>query len=598
MARSRSPTPQKIRAQHGSGAAIYLALTGVATAVAFLPALRNGFVNYDDDRLVLHNPHLAQPLLDRLGWMWSTTFLGHYQPLTWLSLSLDYALGGLTPFAYHLDSLCWHVAAAMLLYGLLVDLLKRSGALTPADAPWVAICAAVGALFWSIHPLRVESVAWVAERRDVVSVVFLLLAARAYLRAVDNGLAPLRSIRWFVASCTCLLLSLLAKAWGMSFFVTLIALDVMPLSRLPLGREAFTDRRYRPVWIQKIPYALLGVAAGALAWFAQRREPDTMVAVADWTWSARVLQAAYGLCFYVRKTIWPAHLAVMYGRPNPIDGWPAVFPVSLGLVAAAVVVIVWQARRHAAVAMAALAYAATVAPVLGFAQSGPQLVADRYAYVSSLPFSALLAAALFALPRQRRSVGRAVAAGCLAALAIATWTGTTVWHDSERLWAHALSVGESSYTAHMDYGQTLRASGRTDEAIVHYRIAAELQPSSGNAWYNLANALKAKGQLDDAERGYRTAIEHLDWKVGARVNLGNLYFGRGQLAPAIEQYRAATAELAHARPDEFTPEPFLYLGIALADSGDRPAARDALRVAATYPATRSRALAELARIPR
>ncbi len=576
-----------------------MAAIAAATVVAFLPALCNGFVNFDDDRLVLHNPYLRLPLADQLAWIWSTTLLGHYQPLTWLSLSLDHAIGGFAPLAYHLDSLLWHTAAALLLYSVLVDLLQRSRASTLEDAPRIRWCAAAGALFWSVHPLRVESVAWVAERRDVISIVFLLLAFRAYLRAAEDGSTSRSLLRRQAVPCLWLLLSLLAKAWGMTFVVTLIAVDVYPLRRLPLDRSAITDSRYRSIWHEKIPYTLLGAAAGVVAWLAQHGQPDTMLSTVEWPWRARLLQAAYGLCFYVWKTIWPVHLAVLYARPDPRQGFPPVFYTSLVLVTIAAVLVAWSARKHPAIAMASLVYAATVAPVLGLAQSGPQLAADRYTYVASLPFSALLAGALYMWPRGRRQpAATAFAAAGLAALAIVTWNATMVWYDSVRLWRHALDAGQSSYTAHMDYGQAVRANGQIDEAIAHYRIALELNPQAGNAWYNLANALKAKGQLEEAERAYRLAIEYLSWKVDAQVNLGNLYLSRGELAPAIAEYRAATAALAHVPPAEFTPEPFLYLGMALSDSGDRSAARDALAVAARYPATRAHALAELARIGR
>jgi protein O-mannosyl-transferase len=598
MAQHRRPNRKHARVERSRAVWIIPAAVAAATSLAFLPMLRNGFVNYDDDRLLLHNPYLWLPWNHQLGWMWSTTYLGHYQPLTWSSLAIDHAIAGLAPFAYHLDSLLWQVAAALLLYHVLVTLLERAAALRGDDGVFLRVCAAAGALFWSIHPLRVESVAWVAERRDLVSIVFLLIATAAYLRAVDAERVTSRSPRWLIVSCACLLLSLLAKAWGMTFVVTLIALDVYPLARLPLGLHAITDRRYRPVWIEKIPFALLGAGAASVAWLAQRHEPDTMVSLADWSWSARALQAAYGLCFYIWKTIWPARLAVLYARPNPAGGWPLAFPLSLAIAGAAAIVIVWNARRRPSIAMASLVYVATVAPVLGFAQSGPQLVADRYAYVSSLPFSALLAGVLLTRPRPRRSIAIAVAGACLLALAIVTWNTTQVWYDSERLWGHALSVGHSSYTAEVDYGQAVRAKGRIDEAIDHYRMALQWQPEAGNAWYNLANALKARGRLDEAERAYRTAIDRLSWKVDAQVNLGNLYFARGQLPDAIEQYRAATSTLTHVPPAEFSPEPFLYLGIALADSGDRSAARDALSIAARYAATRARALQELARMPR
>ena len=463
-----------------------------ATIAAFLPSLRNGFVNFDDDRLLIHNPYLKLPLGEKLPWMWSTTFLGHYQPFTWLSLAIDYAAAGLAPFAYHLDSLLWHTAAALLLYSVLVDLLVRAESPAASDASGLRVCAAAGALFWSIHPLRVESVAWVAERRDPISLVFLLLALRAYLHAVDRVRSPQQARRGRAIACVWLIASLLAKAWGMTFFVTLIAIDVYPLRRLPLDRSALTDRRYRAIWREKIPFALIGCVAGAVAWFAQHREPDTMVTAAAWPWSARLLQASYGLCFYVWKTLWPAHLAVLYARPDPSQPWPLAFYGSAVIVAAAVVLIVWSARRHPAIAMASLVYVATVAPVLGLAQSGPQLVADRYTYASSLPFSALLAGALFTRPRGwPRTAARTLAAAVLVALAPVTWSATMVWHDSVRLWGHALATGQSSYVAHMDYGQAVRAEGRVDEAIAHYRIALQLDPNAGNASYNLANALKA-----------------------------------------------------------------------------------------------------------
>ena len=290
---------------------------------------------------------------------------------------------------------------------------------------------------------------------------------------------------------------------------------------------------------------------------------------------------------------------MLYARPDPLQPWPLAFYTSPVIVAIAVLLIGWSARKRPAVAMASLVYVATVAPVLGLAQSGPQLVADRYAYASSLPFSALLAGALFARTRGwQRSAAMSTIAAVLLALAPVTWRATTVWHDSLRLWGHALDAGQSSYIAHMDYGQALRADGRVEEAIAHYRMALQLDPRAGNAWYNLANALKAQGRLDEAERAYLTAIDHLSWKADAQVNLGNLYFGRGQLALATAQYRSATAAIARVPPAEFSPEPFLYLGIALSDSGDRDGARDALSIAERYPATRARALSELARIGR
>jgi len=583
---------------HSPLAWLFPVTVATLTFVVFLPVLAAGFVNYDDDRLVLHNPYLRLPWMSSLEWMWSTTYMGHYQPLSWMSLAVDHAVAGTSPLAYHLDSLLWHTAGAVLLYFLLVELLTRVSATASASGALVRASAALGALFWSIHPLRVESVAWIAERRDPISLVFWLLALFAYIRSVDVGRIQLRSLTWYLVSCVSLVLSLLAKAWGMTFFVTLVALDWYPLDRIPLSRTALTDPRYRPVWLQKMPFAVLGLGAGALAWAAQHAAPDTMLSTAQWSIHARMLQAAYGLCFYPLKTLWPSGLAALYELPPTLAAVPASYIVCACVVAAAAVVTVWFARQIAPVTVALIAYAATVAPVLGFAQSGPQLVADRYSYLSCLAFSALLAGGLLALrsPLVIRAARLALGA-FLVASAVLTWRQATAWHDSIGLWAHALDAGHPGYVAHLNYGQALRAAGRTDEAIAHYRQALAIRPTSGNAWYNLANALKAQGQDDDAVRAYEAAIQYLPRKVEAQVNLGNLYFSRHQLAQAIEEYRRATAALDRMSPSEFSPEPYLYLGMALADSGDRDGARRALEVALRYPATRARAEQEWRRLP-
>jgi protein O-mannosyl-transferase len=181
-------------------------------------------------------------------------------------------------------------------------------------------------------------------------------------------------------------------------------------------------------------------------------------------------------------------------------------------------------------------------------------------------------------------------------LAVLSWNQAGVWRDSTTLWRHAIESGHAGYVAHLDYGQALRAGGRLDDAIGQYRAALISRPNAGNAWYDLANALKAAGRMDEAERAYLQAIDHLAWKVDAQVNLGNLYYSRRQLPAAIRLYRAATNALKQVAPAERAPEPFLYLGMALSDAGDTAAARDALAVAARYPATRARAEQELARM--
>lgn len=564
-----------------------LLLIAGLTVLPFLPALGGGFVNFDDDRAILRNPYLRQPFADAWRWAWTTTFIGHYQPLTWLSLWIDGAIGGFRPFAFHLTSLALHAIAAALLAATLVRLLRLAPATRDASTPAVWVASAAAALFWSIHPLRVESVAWIAERRDPLSAIFWLLALYAWLRSVAPAEARRRA--WYGVSVAALAVSLLAKSWGMSFVIVLLAIDWAVL-----GRRA---------WLEKVPYAVLGAAAAVVAWLAQHGATATMVPIARWGWGARALQACYGLCFYVWKTVLPTRLAALYELPRDWQEMASAFSMAALIAGSAAIAIVYLARRHRAIGAAAIVYALTLAPVLGFAQSGPQLVADRYAYISSFAIAALVAAALVFLARR---TGLRLLAGACAAVLFAygnlTVQQSRVWHDSETLWRHAIEAGEGGYRAHLDLGQALRADGRLDEALDQYRIALARRPDAGNGWYIYGNAIKAKGDLGAAEIAFRRATIYADpgsveWLL-AHVNLGNMYYGARRLDAAIVEYRAAVSRLAGRPATEVPPEPYLYLGMALGDKGDLAGAREALAVAARFPATRARAEAELRRLAR
>ena len=429
------------------------------------------------------------------------------------------------------------------------------------------MAAAAATLVWSIHPLRVESVAWVAERRDTISGVFWLLALLAYLRSADSGRTKLRSRGWYIASIGCLVLSLLGKAWGMTFFVTLVAVDWYPLERR--------------AWAQKIPFALAGIVFGGVAWAGAARDAGHMIPLAEWGPWSRVLQAAYGLCFYPWKTIWPSGLTLMYELPDrrrPPGPRRSSSSRRLGGARVARAAVSRAARRGRR--------------VCGHGRAGARLRAERTAgrrrsvRVSEQPAvqrARRRRRRRRAPPRARLRASPRRWPRSLVALGALTWRQTGIWRDSVTLWAHALDAGQSGYVVHLNYGAALRSIDRVDQAVAEYRLAIALRPTSGNAWYNLANGLKGQGKFDDAVPAYERAIEYSRWKVDPQVNLANLYYVRRQYADAIRLYREATATLDGGAPEQFAPEPYLYLGMALADSGDRDGARASARDRAAIP---------------
>ena len=579
-------------------------LVVLASFTAFYPALDAEFVSYDDDRLFVDNTSYRGLDPEHVRWMFSTTFMGHYQPLTWLSSALDYKISGVEPTSYHRNNLILHGLNGLVLYFVAMRLLAAALRLEPGDNPIsLRLASAVAALLFAVHPLRVESVAWASERRDVLSVFFLLLALLTYLRAFRREESSIRSPGWFAASLGLLALSLLAKAWGMSFVVWVIILDLYPLRRLPPKVSQWWSRPRRVIWLQKVPYLILGVAAAGAAGWAQRSALDTMKTLEEWGILNRVVQAFYGLAFYVGKTVWPNRLAPCYELPYQLNPFELRYLVAVLAVLAGTVTIVSLRRRIPALLAASAIYVIILAPVLGFAQSGPQFVADKYSYVACIGWALLASGGLLLVWRRGSFLWKGLSGTAvgviLAVLFVATWRQTTVWHDSKSLWGHQVALGTPSALANLNYGISLRQEGRTDEAIAHYRKAVEIRPDNGNAWFALGNALKqAKKDYGEAEKAYRQAVQFMTQKHSAYLNLGNMYYNNlGRVDDAIAAYRAAIKHVEVYRSKMFTPTPYLALGIALHKKGDIEGAREMLEVARKYKQTRQRANAELARLP-
>lgn len=456
------------------------AAVALATFGAFLPVLHNGFVEWDDRENLLLNPFYRGFTGPHLRWMWTTPKMGLYTPVTWMSFACDYTLWGMNPAGYHLTSLVIHSLNAALFFILLRRLL--AGAAPEADARFrrTDAPAAAAALFFSVHPLRVESVAWATERRDVLGGFFILLTLLAWLRREEET-AALRARAWAAASWGFYALSLLAKPNGMT----------LPAVLWILGRA----RRPRPLRAEirdLLPFAALAVPAAALAAWTQ-----VQVGAAATLDRVGLLERAAIVCysfrFYLQKTVLPLGLSPFYPLPAALDerfAWSAL------AVAACAAFLLRTRRPQPATAGAIAAYALLVLPTSGIFQSGTQLVADRYSYLPALAVSVgaafVLARASARLDgRAARATASAIALG-LASLAALSWRQTFIWRDSRSLWTAVIEREPGAAMAHNGLGVVDGEEGKWDAAIGEFSTALALSPNLESARLNRRRAIELK----------------------------------------------------------------------------------------------------------
>jgi tetratricopeptide (TPR) repeat protein len=580
----------------------------VATALVYLPILSNGFINFDDPLYVTENSRVQQGLSwSGIKWAFTTQSASNWHPLTWLSHMLDCQLYGLNSRGHHATSLWFHCANVVLLF----QLLRR---LTHAIWP----SAFVAALF-GLHPLHVESVAWIAERKDVLSTFFWLLALMAYTiyaeaRKPDKesgkaeGISGSKRIALmsYLAAWFCFALGLLCKPMVVTLPFVLLLLDLWPLGRIEpvseVGQKAALRTqfsRWRWLVVEKIPFFLLSAVASVITYEVQR-SAGAMVSFDHYTLPERISTAFVSYLAYLRKLFWPTALSPIYLHPGNWSWLQITSSIAcLALFCLIAVRALANPPRRLWLPCGWFWFLGTLVPVIGIIQVGNQTIADRYTYLPSVGIFIICAWGIAeATGRYRRQKMLIAGASALAVvcLGIATFWQARYWKSSETLFTHALKVSANNYIAylnlgtdllqrhklqeaitmlreglrvshdfpeaHLSLGEALAMAGQYEEAIEHFSAAARLKPQSAPAQLDWGMTLELQGKPGQGREHFIQAVTLQPHFFEAQIQLGNSLMREGQVDDAIKHFQQAVAE----KPDSAEAHHYLATAFAVQQS--------------------------------
>jgi tetratricopeptide (TPR) repeat protein len=557
---------------------VYLLLTGLSLAV-FSQTIHYNFVNFDDDLYVYNAPAIqAGPTLKGMVAAFTSPHARNWHPLTTLSHMLDCRLYGLNAGGHHATNVVLHTIAALLLFRVMRQM---------TGAFWKS--ATVAALF-AVHPLHVESVAWVSERKDVLSAVFFFLMLDAYVRY-----ARAASITRYLVVTALFAAGLMSKPMLVTAPIVLLVLDYWPLRRFDQiaptrGKAKLTQsgnrrRIIQRLFLEKVPWLILSVGAGIVTFVLQKRAAGSLPAL-PFLWRAQ--NAVMSYVIYVWQTLWPTHLAVFYPHPNDtLATWQIVLAIALLLAVTCAAIVFRDKRPYLFTGW--FWYLVMLIPVTGLVQVGEQGHADRYTYLPSIGLFlvsvwAVGDAAAVGHVRLWRGIAAAGIVVVVAALASTAFTQTSYWRNSETLWTHALAATTDNDFAHnnlgylcvdrgeldkamshfeaalkirsgksdphynlgtafveMNFGDALARKGQPDEAMAHFEQAIKLQPDYAEAYYNRGNVLYAKGRIDEAITDFEKTLQIQPNDADAHTGLGNALLRKGALKEAIAHYNEAMA---------------------------------------------------------
>jgi tetratricopeptide (TPR) repeat protein len=535
----------------------------VLTVAAYWSVRRAEFTNFDDTVYVTHNENVFRGLT-RPGVVWAFTTVhgSNWHPLTWLSHMLDCQVFGDKAGGHHLVSVGLHAANAVLLFLLLR---RMTGAV------WRS--AFVAALF-ALHPLHVESVAWISERKDVLSTFFGLNTLGAYVRYVEpSKVQSPKSKVWYGLALVCYALGLMSKPMLVTVPFVMLLLDFWPLRRFHNENPQSTLKNLLPLLREKLPFFGLAVLSSGVTYWAQKTG-GAVVTMQKMTLADRLANASVSYLEYLSKTFWPAKLAAFYPFPTALPEREAILGALV--LAGATVLALALARRAPYVAVGWLWFGGTLVPVIGLVQVGGQAMADRYTYV---PLVGLFVAVAWGVTEatagwrwQRLTVGFC-GGSLLAACFVCTQAQARYWQNSITLFSHAIQVTGDNALAQHNLGHALSVAGKQDEALEHLDEALRIKPGYPQAYFNRGNAYGVQGKVEQAIADYREAIHYKPDYEQAYCNLGKGLALEGKL----EEARTNFLEALRCKPDY--AEAHTKLGNVLALEGRTGEALEHLRAA-------------------
>jgi tetratricopeptide (TPR) repeat protein len=504
----------------------------VLSFLLYLPTLRHGFVHWDDDVYVVENAHVQEGLSwQSVRWALTATEASNWHPLTWLSHELDYQLFGLRPIGHHATSVFLHVLNTALLFYVL----QSATAMTLRS--WIV------AALWALHPLAVESVSWVAERKNVLSMLLFLLGLLAYIRYVRRP-----SLGRYIVIAILFGLALAAKPMVITLPLVLIIADFWPLNRITDWSAQSSPEEPEKIPLaralaEKIPLFLLSAGSAIVTLFAQRLG-GALESFDQYPLGVQLSNAAVAYVAYLKQLVWPVQFAALYPHPGASLSWVRVV-LALAFLAA-ITWFPWKNRHSKPYLLAAwLWYLVTLIPMIGIVQVGLQARADRYTY---LPIVGVIFGIVWLVSEVANElrIGSplrwVIASVVFAALAIATWRQQDPWSDDYSLWTHTLAVTGDNYIAERNLGAELISRGEPDQALPHFQRAIRFNPRDGAAHIDIGATWLSHGQLDDAirelELGSQLPADRKS-KFSAYENLAVSFVKRGDARQARDNFRRA-----------------------------------------------------------